>query len=120
MILTREQAIKEHRKMWLWIAEQYRNGSKEYTYLLKRRYVCDLGICLKNCCFCCEYSFQNNRIDCGKCPIDFGRGEVSCERNRKSPYRKMIEQGFFLKMDNNYMADLAELVANLPEREEIL
>lgn len=54
MKLTREQAIEEHRKMWLWISRQI---MKDYVANEK----------VKSKCFCCEYVIQHGescREDC--------------------------------------------------------
>lgn len=123
MILTREQAIRGHRKMWNWIAEQYRNGSKEAICLLKSRYIAKHTSYtkIKHYCFCCEYNQQENGIACEKCPINFGEGKYSCETNENSPYEKLLKYSDFdycESKDSNYMAELALQVANLPEREE--
>lgn len=39
MDLTKEQAIQEHRKMWNWIADQYKNGCIKYIYEVEQRYI---------------------------------------------------------------------------------
>ena len=36
MQLTKEQAIQEHRKMWNWIADQYRYGNNMRLSVLKK------------------------------------------------------------------------------------
>lgn len=117
-ILTRERAIEEHRKMWRWIAEQYRGGSEEDYWRLKRQYTRNLGIEIMNACFCCEYDQQENETDCEQCPIDFGKGKYSCEKNRNSPYSKLTRCNVYASnmMNSDYMADLALEIANLPER----
>lgn len=74
MKLTREQAIEEHRKMWLWISRQI---MKDYVANEKVRtiysYKCDYLNCnfpnekVKSKCFCCEYVIQHGescREDC--------------------------------------------------------
>ena len=78
MKLTREQAIAEHRKMWLWISKQI---MKDYVAnrMVKTiySYKCDYlnKVCpdeyIQAKCFCCEYTKQidgycgaNCRIHC--------------------------------------------------------
>lgn len=66
MKLTKEQAIAEHRKMWLWISRQI---MKDYVANEKVRtiysYKCDYLNCnfpnekVKSKCFCCEYVIQH-------------------------------------------------------------
>lgn len=65
MKLTREQAIAEHRKMWLWISRQIMkdyvaNRMVKTIYSYKRDYlnkVCP-GERIQAKCFCCEYIKQ--------------------------------------------------------------
>lgn len=60
MKLTKERAIAEHRKMWLWISRQI---MKDY---LANRTVREI---YSYKCFCCEYVKQSG-IDCYKdCPL---------------------------------------------------
>lgn len=49
MELTREQAIKEHRKMWHWLAENPDMDKDDYLELNDFEYV-------ENECFLCHYS----------------------------------------------------------------
>lgn len=122
-MLTREQAITEHRKMWRWIAEQYQNGSKEAVFNLKEHYIIYIYysenfIVPLNYCFCCEYDNQKF-YDCTECPIDFGEGSISCRENKESPYQKLENYCLRVKIadrDSKYMANLALEVANLPEK----
>lgn len=76
MKLTKERAIAEHRKMWLWISRQImkdylanRTVREIYSYkcdYLNKVYPNEI-IYYK--CFCCEYVKQSG-IDCYKdCPL---------------------------------------------------
>lgn len=66
MELTREQAIKEHRKMWNWLAEYPDMDKDDYLELNDFKYV-------ENECFLCHYSCQNDGGYCGKnCILDWG------------------------------------------------
>lgn len=76
MKLTREQAIAEHRKMWLWISRQImkdyvsnRMVKTIYSYkcdYLKKVYPSER---IQSKCFCCEYVTQHG-INCYKdCPL---------------------------------------------------
>lgn len=62
MKLTREQAIAEHRKMWLWISRQIMKDYAKYgTVKEPYWYKCDYLNCnfpdetIRSKCFCCEY-----------------------------------------------------------------
>lgn len=66
MNLTREQAIKEHRKMWNWLAEHPDMDKDDYLELNDFEYV-------ENECFLCHYSHQNDGECCGEdCILDWG------------------------------------------------
>lgn len=104
--LTREQAIKEHRKMWNWIADETLKRERkvykeEYFEHFENRYperpIYD--------CWCCEYA---NR--CDKCPVAWGEDGIACG---SSIYKTWFE------LDNHYFkaaANLARLIAELPEK----
>lgn len=76
MKLTREQAIAEHRKMWLWISRQIMNDYVENRmvrtiYFYKCVYLNNVypNERIKSRCFCCEYVTQHG-IKCYKdCPL---------------------------------------------------
>ena len=73
MELTREQAIKEHRKMWNWLAENPDMDKDDYLELNDFEYV-------ENECFLCHYSHQNDGECCEEdCILDWG--ETSCMGN---------------------------------------
>lgn len=73
MKLTREQAIKEHRKMWNWLAEHPDMDKDDYLELNDFEYV-------ENECFLCHYSHQNDGEYCGEdCILDWG--ETNCMGN---------------------------------------
>ena len=66
MELTREQAIKEHRKMWNWLAEHPDMDKDDYLELNDFEYVYSE-------CFLCHYSRQNEGKCCSEeCIIDWG------------------------------------------------
>ena len=68
MKLTREQAIKEHRKMWHWLAEHPEKCKEDYFEVYHEKF--DYMI---NDCFLCEYSRQNSGYYCGgDCLCDWG------------------------------------------------
>lgn len=37
--ISKEEAIKNHRAMWNWIADQYEKGSNQRVRFLKREYI---------------------------------------------------------------------------------
>ena len=68
MKLTREQAIKEHRKMWNWLAEHPEKCKEDYFEVYHEKF--DY---MSNGCFLCEYSRQNSDYYCLEgCLCDWG------------------------------------------------
>ena len=119
MNLTKEKAIKEHRAMWLWIADRLENGYTKEVADLKAEYIEQMGLKgqIFNDCFCCEYA----EGDCLECPVVWGsegsarsffceRDEVcSCAWSNAQYYSRL---GAYKKA-----AEIARQIANLPEKE---
>lgn len=121
MRLTRDQAIAEHRKMWMWIAEQYENKQNmDYLspYQLKEKYLEMKGysnFSLICCCFLCEYAkVSEDDEKCDKCPLDWGSSQdcVGTFAN-KGLYRMILDSCDY---DYNRCAELARQIAELPEK----
>lgn len=127
--MTREQAIEEHRKMWRWIAEQYRKGRNELIIDLKVEYITNnfWKDDILNNCFCCEYArnqadiYECVRCDC--CPIEWKSHveQFPCvDRYEVDDFKGLYEYISFLSGDvsnnRNGIIRLAEEIANLPER----
>ena len=104
MILTREQAVVNHRKMWNWIADETLKQKKRVE---KKEYFNFFGIALedtpKKFCYCCEFA----DFICYRCPIDW------------SPKRDCCDDGLFAKWlhckDYKEASILARQIAELPE-----
>lgn len=127
MVLTRKQAITEHRKMWNWIADQIiklRKLIDVYSYkkaYLYRKRLFDI----RNNCFLCEYSKSYFYSLCKNCPLDWGyvADDVEwfcpCEGNPFSSNEE--EYGLWWKCQKaktwEEQARIAREIANLPERE---
>lgn len=120
--LTKEKAIKLHRQLWNYIAdESERTGqmvSKSYAF-----YHFGWGYNVKALCWCCEYC---NSI-CSNCPVDWDAN--SCTGTR-SPYDRWHDMQELCLVYDGQNADLykkylklyiklAREIANLPEREDI-
>lgn len=81
MRLTKKEAIIWHRKMWQWIAEQYKTGRMEWVIDLKTEYCYSRKLHVENHCFCCEYAMSKVKdYDdyCNYCPVVWGT-EEKCE-----------------------------------------
>ena len=111
MLLTKEQAVKEHRKMWNWIADKTleRRGKVTKEDYFREEY--QNKICICNDCWCCEYDKQN----CEECPIQGDRANKTYCRNLSSPYYELFKTE---NDDYEMAAELARKIANLPERKD--
>ena len=128
MELTKQQAIQEHRKMWNWIADQYKTGQKLNIRVLKKYYIYTVypGEYVLNDCFCCEYERVE---DCSRCLLIWGEAEgATCEYSDSweymngykmtGIYAKLRKLTFEKDFDNLEAERLARAIAILPERED--
>ena len=113
MELTREEAVRLHRQMWLWIAKETERQKQivfktDYFKAMKTKRE-DMPL---NTCYCCEYTrgegTKNTR--CELCPMLWGGADNHC-LNKNSPFRAW---------SNTYnwrvAAKAARAIAELPER----
>ena len=117
--MLREEAIKKHRAMWNWIADQIVTNERTMNIaMLKNNYIGMQGDILKlytcNNCYLCHFT----DINCTKCPLSWPSD--ACDY--------MCEFGYFgeglysrcLNLMNSgkwkLQAELAYEIANLPER----
>lgn len=127
-MMTREQAIEEHRKMWRWIADQYRKGRNEFITGLKVEYITKIfgEEDIRNNCFCCEYA--KNQADiyecemCDCCPIEW-KSHVKLfpciDRYAENDFMGLygcVSLYMDVSKNRNEIIRLAEEIANLPER----
>ena len=114
MALTKEQAVKEHRKMWNWLADKTLERRKKVTKenYFREEYRNKIRIC--NYCWCCEYDNHHNKIDdCNECPIEWdGTDKTKCMASSSS-YNQWCKTS---NDDYEIAAELARKIANLPER----
>ena len=107
--MTREEAIKKHRELWHWIADETRRNCRlvfkhENPDVAKEKPYND--------CWLCEYAIchkTTNFNHCTRCPIDWG--VMTCMR-KGSPYRELTLGNFLYKE----YANLADRIAELPEK----
>lgn len=123
---NRETAIKEHRKMWNWIAD---TAEKEHRFVTKEEYIYQSHLKynkLVSNCFCCDYAvrkisvlanFEKANDICDYCPLVWHKGNKTflvppCCHN-ESPYTKFLEAA-----SENNIKDCVKYsreIANLPE-----
>lgn len=133
MRLTKEQAIQEHRKMWNWIADQYRHGNNMRLSVLKKLYLKNIygDTSVAAHCFACAYAGTNNdpfayyRFNCIKCPLrwpTYKRSSIT-EGFCTDKYDSMDEMGLYgtliscqAELSIQEKECIARQIANLPER----
>lgn len=136
-MISKEEAIKNHRAMWNWIADQYEKGSNQRVRFLKREYIDtmdpnrDERIKLHESCYCCYYAGINNIVgienmymfNCDQCPVvwpSYAREGMCCEGPSGTiGLYELIEKctTFYKGFDEvrDILVKLCRLVANLPE-----
>ena len=105
--MTREEAIKNHRKMWRWLAK---NPEKWKTDYLEKF---DPEADLDEDCYLCEYVAENHNGICRSCPVAWPGG--TCH----APHRGLYFKWIVAKGEERYSlsAELARQIAELPEKE---
>lgn len=126
--MLREDAIKKHRAMWNYIAQQIENEKHTMKInVLKANYVKHSGdnaveMDKHNNCYLCNYTDMN----CRECPLIWPSEFklFQCEAGFQLP-NGYISEGLYSKCCQLYctgdwqsQAELARKIANLPEREE--
>ena len=119
MKLTKSEAVREHRKMWNWIAdetEKRKEKVEKEDYFIEVEPYCSIREEREELCWCCEYvsSIEDGWDECWACwaccPIVW-------------PNRKHCIYETFGKWDieTNWKraAELARQIANLPERPDM-
>ena len=115
--MLREEAIKKHRAMWNWIAEQIEN--EECTMgigILKSKFLelqhdDTIDMKINNSCYLCCYSDS----DCRNCPLVWPSDahDLKCEAGY-GLYKQC--RMLFYENDWQLQAKLCREIANLPER----
>lgn len=125
MKLTKEQAIREHRKMWNWLAEHPDKCKSDYLELNNFGHI-------NNDCFLCEYSNQNNGRFCDKdCILHWGNTNGCCEEGNilglYEVYNSLRNDLCCMDKDSEWSEDIikalyltvsctARTISELPER----
>lgn len=143
--LTKEEAIQEHRKMWNWIAEQYRKceqgGCSHIRSImqLKQEFVDKEfpGSHIINSCFCCLYASVDGstkpdvviRGTCDCCPINweseadyFKCMDLTNSEDGEGYFKRALDAFDRLDVSEGGLDELIEIsekIANLPEEEDV-
>lgn len=102
--MTREEAIRKHREMWNWLADN--PGMMKWDYLQKF----DPEATLVHECYLCEYT----DMDCTRCPLEWAGRDCPEEG---SLYNEWCYAVAGLE-DYTRTAEIARQIAELPEKEE--
>lgn len=125
MNLTKQEAIKYHRAMWIWIAREIARRNKTVSAKRKKtasiveykaKYIRDImGLSVNDVydnCFCCEYVQEKRERGCSDCPVIWGKDKekTCCD----------AEYDLVMKCTNwKEQKKLAYKIAMLPEREHV-
>lgn len=111
--MTREEAIKKHRELWHWIAEEHRRRKDCCVLNAENPDVANEKPF--NDCWLCEYTRQFGKLfrNCRNvCPINWGADTCMSEG---SPYEALTFDPY---LDFEELAKLADTIAELPEKGE--
>lgn len=127
MNLTREEAIRRHRKMWNWIADKLKADEiKSHPFITgyKKEYVETYfpGMEIQANCFLCEYANSQVKTEddykCDYCPLKWGDSE---DDDCMAVGEGGTEQGLYgkslLTSDSTCLYYLSKQIAELPEKE---
>ena len=131
--LTREEAIRRHRLMWNWIADETEKTGELITKKDAFKHFGWDGSKVLSSCWCCEYAGQNYNTLCDHCPLDFAKGNANGVKYCSTGYTDANgtrQDGLYTKWNlirwlgscdskklDEYI-DLAKRIANLPEKED--
>ena len=138
--ISKEEAIKNHRAMWNWIADQYEKGSNESVQFLKREYIDTMEQTPNErrkvyaaSGYCCYYAALHKLAGAGnkyrfngdQCPVvwpSYAEEGMCCEETSRMTgigLYKLIEKCtvFCKAVDENrdILVKLCRFVADLPE-----
>lgn len=114
--LTKEEAIRRHRLMWNYIADETEKTGEPID---KSDALIHFGWekIPFNLCWCCEYANQNYNTLCDLCcfcPIKW-KTELCCDKGGEyDMWCRYIQDGNYEKA-----AEMARVIANLPEKKEV-
>lgn len=115
MKLTKKEAIKRHRLMWEWIAEETLSRQKCFDKLDAFKHFGWKSICEHSYCWCCKYDDEHGH-NCRTCPIkwpsknslfacikydsNFERGifDIWCRAVESNDWRKAAYYAFYISM----------------------
>ena len=104
--MTKQEAIRKHRKMWSWLSENPGKWKEEYL----RKF--DPEARLSNDCYLCDYVYKNRKGHCRYCLVEWPGG--ICLR-KEGLYSKWLDA---MDCEDYALAvEIAEQISKLPEKE---
>lgn len=116
MKLTKGEAIRRHRLMWNWIAEEtFRKGKKVSKEAAFKHFGWEKES-VSHRCWCCQYDCEHYGQKCySRCIIKWpGASCVFGYEGKQGIFSKWCEEH-----DPKRAAELARQIANLPERKDV-
>lgn len=128
--MVKDDAIRKHRKLWNWIAEENKNRTSEKIAIPvdKDDYFTTHNIPYserpQQDCYACQYTveceYDCTEVKCNLCPIDWtnnGQFDNEC------CFTQFGSRGLYNQFTYNFVHgniekcyEIAEIIANLPER----
>lgn len=134
MKISKKEAIRKHRMMWNWIADQYQYGSTKSVVELKQEFtrVNDPGVKIPSNCYCCMYAGERcenqRRYICKTCPLEWPTSKdtkelMCCASTHTDGYKLGLYSYVAMHTpilsgcgNPHKVAAVARKIANLPER----
>ena len=116
MKLTKEEAIKRHRELWAWLAENPMKDKLDWPGW--KRY--DVAL---NDCFLCEYALKSPKNDfnglsiCDYCPVEFDAIE-DCPKGTVGYCLGGLFSRWDMAIEPKERSRIASLIRDLPEKKE--
>lgn len=125
MKLTKEEAIKKHRRLWNYIADETLKQARCVTIAEAfEHFGWSYTICRRS--WCCEYDYEHDN-NCTHCPIDwrmYEEDDALCDKiwrqNSNTPHRGLLLMWeSCVRLDYCTLAyKYAKIIAELPERKD--
>lgn len=106
--MTRQEAIRNHREMWRWLAKN--PGKWKMDYLM--RY--DPEVKLLADCYLCEYTDENHNGECEYCLVEWPVGPCYCYDGLYSTWESAMKRKNYA-----HAGEIAKQISELPEKEKI-
>lgn len=115
--ITREEAIRRHRLMWNWIADETeRRGDPVHKRAAFKHFCWDKNDAQSTCWACTFAEVRAVSSGCHRCPLVWTGGY--CANDDENGLYDQWQDAYWNR-ETKTAADLARQIANLPEKEEL-